>query len=130
MRSALRRVAIASKELNSWSTARLAAPRMLLKFLRRPWTSLQDARDAELSREGGLGAPQIIRGGTPMFIRLTVMALVFVSCLGGWRAGLSQSEFALESTIAFSSNPDFPGGGRSEERRVGKECRDRRGTAR
>ena len=46
-----------------------------------------------------------------MFIRLTVMALVFVSGLGGWRAGLSHSEFALESTIAFSSNPDFPGGG-------------------
>src|SRR5215470_6608184 len=41
-----------------------------------------------------------------MFMRLTAMALVFVSCLAGWRAGLSESEFALESTIAFTSTRD------------------------
>ena len=41
-----------------------------------------------------------------MFMRLTVMALVFVSCLAGWREGLSKSEFALESTIAFTSTRD------------------------
>src|SRR5215470_2608601 len=39
-------------------------------------------------------------------MRLTAMALVFVSCLAGWRAGLSKSEFALESTIAFTSTRD------------------------
>jgi TolB protein len=43
-----------------------------------------------------------------MFMRLTAMALVFVSCLAGWRAALSKSEFALESTIAFSSSRDNP----------------------
>jgi len=41
-----------------------------------------------------------------MFMRLAAMALVFVSCLAGWRAGLSKSEFALESTIAFTSTRD------------------------
>src|SRR5262245_54296489 len=39
-------------------------------------------------------------------MRLTVIALVFVSCLAGWREGLSKSEFALESTIAFTSTRD------------------------
>jgi len=43
-----------------------------------------------------------------MFMRLTAMALVFVSCLAGLRAGLSKSEFALESTIAFASSRDNP----------------------
>src|SRR5215510_9772707 len=43
-----------------------------------------------------------------MFMRLTAMALVFVSCLAGLRAGLSKSEFALESTIAFTSSRDNP----------------------
>jgi TolB protein len=43
-----------------------------------------------------------------MFIRLIALALVFVSCLVGWRAGLSKSEFALEPTIAFSSSRDNP----------------------
>jgi TolB protein len=33
---------------------------------------------------------------------------VFVSCLSGWRAGQSKSEFALESTIAFTSSRDNP----------------------
>src|SRR5262245_41478324 len=57
----------------------------------------------------GWRLPSIIkRGGTPMFMRLTAMALVFVSCLAGWGAGLSKSEFALESTIAFTSTRDNP----------------------
>jgi len=43
-----------------------------------------------------------------MFMRLTAMALVFVSCLAGLRAGLSKNEFALESTIAFASSRDNP----------------------
>jgi len=43
-----------------------------------------------------------------MFMRLTAMALVFVSCLAGLRAGLSKSEFELESTIAFASSRDNP----------------------
>jgi len=43
-----------------------------------------------------------------MFMRLTAMALVFVSCLAGLRAGLSKSGFALESTIAFTSSRDNP----------------------
>src|SRR5262245_3559221 len=43
-----------------------------------------------------------------MFMRLIALALVFVSCLAGWRAGLSKSEFALESTIAFTSTRDNP----------------------
>jgi len=43
-----------------------------------------------------------------MFMRFTAMALVFVSCLVGVSAGLSKSEFALESTIAFSSSRDNP----------------------
>ena len=43
-----------------------------------------------------------------MFMRLTAMALVFVSCLAGGGAGLSKSEFALESTIAFTSSRDNP----------------------
>src|SRR5262245_49802861 len=43
-----------------------------------------------------------------MFMRLTAMTLVLVSCLAGWRAGLSKSEFALESTIAFTSTRDNP----------------------
>src|SRR5262245_62398405 len=43
-----------------------------------------------------------------MFMRLTAMTLVFVSCLAGGGAGLSESEFALESTIAFSSSRDNP----------------------
>jgi TolB protein len=41
-----------------------------------------------------------------MLLRLTAMALVFVFCLAGWCAGLSQSEFVLESTIAFTSTRD------------------------
>src|SRR5262249_27770291 len=43
-----------------------------------------------------------------MFMRLTAMALVLVSCLAGLHAGLSKSEFALESTIAFASSRDNP----------------------
>jgi len=43
-----------------------------------------------------------------MFMRLTAMALVFVSCLAGLRAGPSKSEFALESMIAFTSTRDNP----------------------
>src|SRR5215510_14935977 len=43
-----------------------------------------------------------------MFMRLTAMALVFVSCLAGGGAGLSKSEFALESMIAFTSTRDNP----------------------
>jgi Tol biopolymer transport system component len=43
-----------------------------------------------------------------MFMRWTAMALVFVSCLAGGSAGLSRSEFALESTIAFTSSRDNP----------------------
>jgi TolB protein len=43
-----------------------------------------------------------------MLMRLTAMALVFVSCLAGLRAGMSKSEFALESTIAFASSRDNP----------------------
>jgi len=43
-----------------------------------------------------------------MLMRLTAMALVFVSCLAGGGAGLSKSEFALESTIAFASSRDNP----------------------
>jgi Tol biopolymer transport system component len=45
-----------------------------------------------------------------MFMRLTAIALVFVSCLAGWGAGLSRSEFALESVIAFTSTRDNPVG--------------------
>jgi TolB protein len=43
-----------------------------------------------------------------MFMRLTAMALVFVFCLAGGGDGLSKSEFALESTIAFTSSRDNP----------------------
>src|SRR5262245_50140687 len=41
-----------------------------------------------------------------MLMRLTAMALMFVTCLAGGGAWLSKSEFALESTIAFSSTRD------------------------
>jgi Tol biopolymer transport system component len=41
-----------------------------------------------------------------MLMRLTAMALAFVSCLAGLRAGPSKGEFALESTIAFTSTRD------------------------
>jgi|SRR5262245_25983744 len=43
-----------------------------------------------------------------MLMRLAAMALAFVSCLAGLRAGLSKGEFALESTIAFTSTRDNP----------------------
>jgi TolB protein len=43
-----------------------------------------------------------------MFMRLTAIALVVVSCLAVGGAGLSKSEFALESMIAFSSTRDNP----------------------
>jgi TolB protein len=43
-----------------------------------------------------------------MFMRLTAMALVFVSCLAGGGAGLSNSEFTLESMIVFTSTRDNP----------------------
>jgi TolB protein len=39
---------------------------------------------------------------------LTAIALALVSCLAGWRDGLSKSKFELESTIAFSSTRDNP----------------------
>src|SRR5215468_1238129 len=43
-----------------------------------------------------------------MFMRLTAMALVFISCLAGGGAGLSNSEFTLESMIVFTSTRDNP----------------------
>src|SRR5262245_174995 len=41
-----------------------------------------------------------------MLMRLTAMALAFASCLVGAPDGLSKGEFALESTIAFTSTRD------------------------
>src|SRR5262245_7037470 len=45
-----------------------------------------------------------------MFVRLTAIALVFVSCVAGGGAGLSKSECTLESAIAFTSTRDNPVG--------------------
>jgi Tol biopolymer transport system component len=43
-----------------------------------------------------------------MLMRLTAIALAFVSCVAGGGAGLSKSEFALESMIVFTSTRDNP----------------------
>src|SRR5215510_11512331 len=57
---------------------------------------------------GPLLLSPFIRGGTPMFMRLTAIALVFVSCVAGGGAGLSDTEFSLESMIAVTSTRENP----------------------